>query len=333
MALNSWDKRMAYGTQVQEEVKAREAQIKNFFSNVDVAMRKASSVDEQTQKWHDEEIALSKARLHAAESIHAAFLDSVNTRGALDAVSDLIKATNTYLAARSGDNHMPQSLLLRQCASCVTKTLSVMGLTPYSYDKLGMDDTGTGDSVERNRTEKLLDAITGFRDDIRQLAKSGASTVEYLKCCDGMRDGAMVDLGVRLEDVPDGRSVWKLDDPGVLKKERDEKIAAIAAAARKKLSTKIENLKKDITKFENLAQLPSVQESLSEKYSKFDSDGNPTHDVEGTPLEGKAIDKAKKDVEKAKKVRLPLEKRIAEKGPTFLEDMKRELAELESTFS
>ena len=330
MALNPWDRRMAYGVQVQEEVKARESQLKNFFSNVDVAIRKSSQSD-HPQKWYQEEISLSQACQSASAAIHASFLDSINTRGALDACADLIKATNLYLSSRRGiDGPIAQPLLLRQCAALVTKTLSVMGLTPFTWDVLGMDDLGSNDSASGKKTDSILDVFSEFRDKVRNLAKTGAVPGEYLKCCDCVRDDALVDLGVRLEDTADGASVWKMDDPAVLKKEREEKLAAIASAARKKLETKIENLKRDIAKFEKLEALPSPQESLSSKYSAFGHDGYPTADADGNALEGKAVDKAKKEIEKAKKVRQPYEKKVSEQGPGFLDDMKNQLAQLES---
>lgn len=332
MALNPWDRRMAYGTQVQEEVKGRESQLKNFFDNVDVAMRASAKSTHCSQKWLPEEFELSKALRNASESIHASFIDSINTRGALDAVSELIKATNLYLSTRQGtDGPLPQPMLLRQCATCVTKTLSVMGLTPYTYDKLGMDSQG-GNSESSKKTEMVLDTFTDFRDEIRSLAKSGATAGDYLKCCDRFRDERMVDIGVRLEDTPAGRSVWKLDDPEVLRKERDEKLAAIAVAARKKLQSKIESLQRDIAKFEKIEALPPPSVALAEKYSKFGEDGYPTHDKEGVELEGKAVDKAKKDVDKANKARLPYQKKVAELGPDFLNDMRLQVADLEKSF-
>lgn len=326
MALNPWDRRMAYGVQVQEEVKSRESQLKNFFSNVEVAMRQASQSG--SQKWLDGEFVLSQACQTAATAIHASFLDSINTRGALDACADLIKATNVYITSRTGqDSPPPQTLLLRQVASLVTKTLSVMGLTSFSYDMLGMDDHGK-EAGSNSKTESILDAFCCFRDQVRNLAKNASTSKDFLKCCDCVRDDALVDIGIRLEDTPGGASVWKMDDPDVLRKERDEKMAAIALAARKKLTSKIENLQREITKMETLQALPSIQESLSSKYSKFDADGYPTHDTDGNILEGKALEKSKKEVEKAKKIRQPLERKIAEVGPGFLEDMRHTVAEL-----
>jgi hypothetical protein len=44
---------------------------------------------------------------------------------------------------------------------------------------------------------------------------------------------------------------------------------------------------KELDKLQKLAALPSEQEALSDRYSKFDEAGEPTHDKEGQPLEGK----------------------------------------------
>ena len=67
--------------------------------------------------------------------------------------------------------------------------------------------------------------------------------------------------------------------------------------------------------------------ALADKYSKFGDDGLPTADKDGNALEGKGMDKAKKDVEKAAKVRAPLQKKI-EENPAFLESLKAEVDEL-----
>lgn len=328
MALNPWDRRMAYGVQIQEEVKSREAQLKNFFSNVHVAMRQACPSG--SQKWLDGELSLSQACQAAAAAIHSSFLDSINTRGALDACGDLIKATNIYISSRSGtDAPPPQALLLRQVAALVTRTLSVMGLAAFTNDSLGMDAHGAEGGSNTNVTEDILDAFCCFRDQVRNLAKNGSSSKDLLQCCDCVRDDAFVDIGIRLEDTPGGASVWKMDDPAVLRKERDDKLAAVALAARKKLASKIDVLKREITKMETLEALPSIQDSLSSKYSTFDADGYPTHDAEGHALEGKPLDKAKKEVDKARKVRQPFEKKLAELGPGFLDDMRQNVVDME----
>ena len=73
MVLTPWDRRMAYGEQVREEMKAREAQLRNFFGNIDVAMRQVGGTTAQgPQKWAPEEQTLSAALTAASVSNPAA---------------------------------------------------------------------------------------------------------------------------------------------------------------------------------------------------------------------------------------------------------------------
>lgn len=50
MVLSPWERRMTYGEQLKDEVRAREAALKNFFANVDVAIRGSQGL-EGPQKW------------------------------------------------------------------------------------------------------------------------------------------------------------------------------------------------------------------------------------------------------------------------------------------
>lgn len=43
----------------------------------------------------------------------------------------------------------------------------------------------------------------------------------------------------------------------------------------------------ELTRLQKLKQLPSIQEALKDKFSRFDGDLNPTHDQEGNELEPK----------------------------------------------
>lgn len=85
-----------------------------------------------------------------------------------------------------------------------------------------------------------------------------------------------------------GTAVWKLDDPGVLRAERQERQAAAAEAVRKKMTAALDKKLKELDKYTKLAALPDPQAALSDKYSKFDAaTGVPTHDKDGNALEGK----------------------------------------------
>jgi cysteinyl-tRNA synthetase len=331
---------MSYGEQVREEMKARESQLRNFFGNVNVAIRKSGGTMGLSapgpQKWDREEHILYSALTVAGETVRARLMDSIDTRGAMDAISELIKAVNLYLLARQDSTGpQPQAFLLKQSASFITKILSVFGLAPSAGDAIGISaEDGTDGAGSDEKTAAVLDAFCSFRDRIRAAARAGAAQKDFLTACDVVRDNAMIDLGIRLEDQADGGSVWKTEEPAVLRAERDEKLAAIAAAAAKKIRSKLDSARRDLEKFEKLAALPSPQEALKEKYSKFSEEtGEPTHDAEGAVLEGKALDKAKKEIEKQKKIRAPLEKRLAEDGPGFLDALKVDVAALEANLA
>lgn len=49
-----------------------------------------------------------------------------------------------------------------------------------------------------------LRALSGFRDQVRQLAMSGAASSEILALTDKLRDHDLVDLGVALDDQEGG---------------------------------------------------------------------------------------------------------------------------------
>ena len=325
---------MTYGEQCRDEMKSRESQLRNFFGNVDVALRKAGGgcTASGPQKWMEEEQTLSAALTLAGKTVHERLLDSIDTRGAMDALAELIKSVNLYLISRQDGNGPPvQAFLLRQAAAFVTRILSVFGLAPSAGDVLGMGTEGGAGEGADSKTAAVLDAFCSFRDSIRSAARAAAPHKEFLAACDAVRDTSMVELGIRLEDNADGGSVWKSDDAAVLRAERDEKLAVIAAAATKKLRSKIDAVQRDVEKYEKLSALPSPQDALKEKYSKFDeTTGEPTHDVAGVALEGKALEKAKKELEKQKKMRLPLEKKKAEDGIDFLETLRKDVAVLEA---
>jgi cysteinyl-tRNA synthetase len=54
-----------------------------------------------------------------------------------------------------------------------------------------------------------LNVLSEFRDDVRQIAKKNKQ-YEILKLCDQLRDEKLKSVGVRLEDVPEKKSIWKL---------------------------------------------------------------------------------------------------------------------------
>jgi cysteinyl-tRNA synthetase len=415
--LSPWNRGMSYGEQSRQEMRARELALKNFFQNVEVALREADAVEraatpaasgagagagagasggeERPTRWGKDEFALAAAIGEAQDRVHERLCDNVDTPGAMDSLAALIKATNLYLAGKEeaqrqrrqaggagaaangssaadadatpaiDDGAIPaQPQLLRKATAYVARILSVFGLIASPADNPVMSEAnmpgaaaaaalmaaegagaegGAGDGRAAAAAggdadaavAPFLDLFASFRDEVRTLSRAKAPASDLLAACDRIRDGALVDLGVRLEDRPDGRpSVWKRDDPSALRQEAAERAKAQAAAARKKVANQHALKLRELEKFQKLVALGTAQEALADKYSKFGEEGGgegagaPTADKDGAPLEGKALDKAKKEWERAVKLREPLAKRRAEEGPDFLARMQAEVDEL-----
>ncbi|KAL4430549.1 hypothetical protein ABPG77_005789 [Micractinium sp. CCAP 211/92] len=372
--LQPWERKMNYGEQAKEEMRSKEALLKNFFCNVEVVLR-TQKVAATSQRWEEEEKKLQQELDATQRRVHEALCDNINTQVAMLALCDLVKAANVYLSKRQdAAGPAPQAFLLRAAAAYITRILSVFGLCSAPGDFLGfaeaaaaaacggtevvldafsafrdvvrglakakapaavltaacagVPDEAVAKAGSSGRPAEMLAAFVAFRDEVAALAAAGAPAGDVLAACDRVRDDTLVELGIRLEDKPDGSSVWKQDDPEVLRAEQEERRRAAAEARSKKLRTQLENKRKDLDKFEKLAALPSIQEALADKYSRWDAaTGEPTHDKEGAALEGKALDKARKEVEKQKKVRAPLEKKLAEE-PTFLQTLAADIAKL-----
>lgn len=101
------------------------------------------------------------------------------------------------------------------------------------------------------------------------------NAVQLMDMCDALRDGTMVDLGIRMEDKPGG-AVWKRDDPEALKRDLAEKRRAQAEAALKKVSNNLERARGDLEKVRAVLAFGSVAEKLGDRY-RFDGAGAPTH--------------------------------------------------------
>lgn len=136
---------------------------------------------------------------------------------------------------------------------------------------------------------------------------------------------------MQLEDRPDGTAAWKLGDPAALAAAAAARSKEAGAARLKKVQTALRLKRTELERFEKLAALPSLHETLADKYKGFDeSTGVPTHDKDGAVLEGKALSKANKDWEKQRAVRAPLEKRVAAEGAGFLDTLRQQVAALEA---
>ncbi|KAJ7388098.1 hypothetical protein OS493_039823 [Desmophyllum pertusum] len=136
---------------------------------------------------------------------------------------------------------------------------------------------------------------------------------EKQKACDRMRDDSLPELGVKLEDVEGDQAVIKFVDKETLMKEKqstDRGMSLVEHAVNKKRNGKQkEEAKKKLEGREGMQRKPKLEfhhgkclNTKTDKYSKFDEQGVPTHDQAGEPLSGKLVKKLKKMYQQQEKL-------------------------------
>ena len=299
----AYNKPADYSDNMLQNARNLEKKFKEFFLNVDAALRKLESDSNTEQRWSRKEELLEKERLATDQQVRLRLLDDFDTPGAMLLLQRLVDAVNVYLRK---PKVVP--LVVAAAAASIARTLKTLGLPEdsslmdsliYGKKKSSSSEIIKNDNSRQAILEPVLDALTKFRDDVRQAAKSGG---DILSLCDDFRDVALPDLGVRLEDKNDG-SIWKLEDPDLLKKERAIKLEE---EADKKRTKDLADAKKAAkAKAQADAANLKPQDLFKDKthlYSQFDSDGIPTHDAQGEPISKSQLKKLKKEWEKQSKL-------------------------------
>lgn len=144
-----------------------------------------------------EDTEFDAALERAIAGIHRSFCDNINTPGVIKEVDEAIKLTNIYFSLKD-----KKVTLLQKAQRVLSRPFQVMGL---QYD------TNENSSNEA----AVLTALTRFRDEIRENAKSDFKKI--LEICDRFRDYEAVDLNVRIEDKKIGEpSSWKYENKEIL---------------------------------------------------------------------------------------------------------------------
>lgn len=262
---------MDYSKSSMDEAKAVERLFANFFLNVKAFLR--DQTNSMPQFWRKEDKELYKELEDVREKTHEALLDNINTKVVIDLIIDLIAKCNIYMK----EVKEPRAPLLLQISQYITRIFRAFGL--IDANSFGFN---VGEEENGEKFGQLLDIFCSFRDEIRNNARSRKDS-EALKSCDKVRDESLPNLGVRLEDSSN-QTVWKLEDPQVLKTEIQRKI--LEAQQKEEAKRKLEEakLKKQQEKFEKSKIPPNELFITSNEYSQLDENGIPTHDTSGELL-------------------------------------------------
>eukprot|EP00397_Hematodinium_sp_SG-2012_P012572 GEMP01012745.1.p1 GENE.GEMP01012745.1~~GEMP01012745.1.p1 ORF type:complete len:776 (+),score=217.25 GEMP01012745.1:85-2412(+) len=301
-----WDKPMDYSDQTMDAAKDVERKINSFFGTTRSFLR----MDWQSnmQCWGDDEKELNEKIMNVQDRVHEAFCDNFDTPTALQIILELTSECNKYISKKTDEAEV-RALLLRKAATFVTKILRILGL---------IESEDVGFAQEGGNKEEfiapVLDAFAGFRDEVRNEAMTLKSKV-ILEACDSVRDNTMVDLGIRLEDRPGEKSIWKLEDVTTLQLERQEKEFERKQAVSTKIQNKLTQKQKELEKSQKAMVTPE-EYWKAQGYTQFNDTGLPTHTPEGEELSKKAAKKVDADIKAHVRVHEELQKKAASANMT-----------------
>ncbi|KAG0655612.1 hypothetical protein C6P46_000780 [Rhodotorula mucilaginosa] len=304
--LQTWNARLDFKESVMQEVRSAESLLNNFFVVVkarDTEAKDMGSYSDGRHHYEEHEKDLLARLQDAQYAFRVALCDSFDTPTAIQILLDTVSATNAYLSR--GRKNVNIGVLLA-VSEWLTRMLRMFGLGEGpATDARGQAIIGWGQAAQGSADASFdresvlmpyLRALSGFRDQVRQLAMSGAASSEFLALSDRLRDEDLVDLGVALDDQEDGRAMIKLVSPDVLREARDAKLAAAqeklarkAAAAAAAETKRLERLEK------GRLSPPELFRSRTAEFSAWDDQGFPTKDQNGEELPKSRSKKLKKE--------------------------------------
>jgi cysteinyl-tRNA synthetase len=326
--MQPWDKSMNYSDQTVDDARAKEKYFKNFFGAVKSVLR--NDFVSERQGWTEADRALFTTLNESQKKVHASLLDNFRTYEVIQHLVELVQECNKYLTAET----KPKNLLVQKVAIYVNKILRIFCVVQGS-DVIGFGDaTGEGSGSKEDVIAPFVDAFVDFREKVRSAAKAKSDPSAFLKECDDVRDDTLANLGIRVEDSNES-SIWKSDDPAVIKKEVDEKRQKVAEAAAKKKQATIDKLEQDIVKAKQnrvpVAEMFKVG-THEGKWGSYDDEGRPVTTKEGEPLsksQQKSIAKEQKNQEKANE---KLVKSAGELGvDAYIASLQQQLDELKAS--
>ncbi|CEP13696.1 hypothetical protein [Parasitella parasitica] len=307
--LHQWDAKMDFKKSSMQETIQLEQFIKNFFDNTKAIIYKIENDGSRgatelsggaiTHRFRESEQHLLALLQEKQDAVHAALCDSINTPDAMDALTELISNTNKYMNAGAKNVNVH---LLNKVAKYVTSMLKVFGVADNGVE-IGF---GAAAGQEAGNTEDVLmpylQALSSFRDQVRNGARNKIEHAEFLKMCDSLRDNQMVDLSVSLDDQEDGVALVKLVPREELIQAREKKLAIAAEKESKKAAAAAERERKRLEKLEKGKVSPLDMFKSSEEFSKFDDSGFPTHTKDGEEVTKSRKKKLQKEYDTQKKL-------------------------------
>lgn len=215
----------------------------------------------------------------------------------------------------------------------MTKILIVFGLSDAKICEIGFGNSTSQVGSTGSLATVVAPYVEGWvslRDKVRSAVKSGASQGSLMELTDKVRDEDMVDAGVCVVDAGN-TSTWRLDDPTILQRERDERRLKLKEEKLRILRQKRLQKANLLEKLEASSIAPQELFKAKDEYKDFafDERGVPTHNKAGKELPKNAKKKLEATYKRAVTDHEKFKDSLA-KDPRFLQNMKVELQEIDS---
>lgn len=277
--------------------------IKSFFRSVHAYNTDSTGKANATSKRCEEQDLQLLSTLFATRAgVDSALMNDFDTPQALQLVLDLLARTNEYALSRQQRGEASPSEVLWSVTTYVLEMLSLFGLdglhAEFAHVQHGFmlhsaaATASTRQAQQSSDThglsgEEMLRSLVRFRAAVREQAlldPRAASNAQILKICDELRNNELPPLGVLVEDLAPGRSIFKQISP-----EEYAADQAAAAAAAAQASEKADQLRAKQLEYEQLMQIAPVDffrasAEYQSKYTAFDEQGVPTHDDKNEEL-------------------------------------------------
>ncbi|CUS24362.1 LAQU0S15e02784g1_1 [Lachancea quebecensis] len=304
-----WNSQLDFKETLLVEVKSLEQSFNNFFRNVRALKADVKHREDMGQhiskKLGDKEKGLLFELATFQDKVHSAFCDNLSTPVALKHLSELVTKANLYITSAGSDIRIEPLL---DVVRYITKILQVIGF-PSREDSLGwLDVTGSESQSSGNREELVMPyvkCLSNFRDDVRRLAIDKASSAEFLKLTDRVRDNDILDLNVSIDDRSDQASLVKFltnDEKEEYKKQIMEKDQRQREKEAKKMEQARQREVKEAERRQKAQLSPKDMFRNPELYSEWDGEGLPVKDKDGVDITKSMLKKLKKQWEQQKKL-------------------------------
>ena len=289
---SKWDTEMDFTENGLAQANSNDKYITEFFQNVKVWLRENNL--KRDLKFTEEDTKIHTLLQTTKTQVHEYLCDNFNIPNALNATLELMRKTYEY--ANSTTNQIKIHILY-SIGNFVSHIFKCFGLV-YNTDFIEyfkFDTSESGKNAEEILTP-FIEATTEFRSKIKTAACVDKDLKLILQICDQLRDDVLPYLGVKIEDKgKDKKSIWKFYDKDQYIKEKQQQQELMENQRKQKeQEAKERELKLSTPAKEYYAM-------MTDKYSKFNEEGVPTHNANGAELSKEQVNKLKKDFQKHQK--------------------------------